>query len=61
MAAFKQAIDGFGMRNPFLREDQPLTYVGTAYFGQKRQIGVPMVVNEFRGGAFHTLFVGSVE
>lgn len=61
VGAFKRAIDGFSMRNPFLKEDKPLTYVGTAYFGQKRQIGVPMVVTEFKGGAFRTLFVGSVE
>jgi branched-chain amino acid transport system substrate-binding protein len=61
IGAFKKAIDGFSMRNPFIKEDKQLTYVGTAYFGQKRQIGVPMVVNEFENGAFKTLFVGSVE
>lgn len=58
---FKQEIDGFSMENPFLKEKKPLTYVGSAYFGQKRQIGVPMVVNEFQDGGFKTLFVGSVE
>jgi branched-chain amino acid transport system substrate-binding protein len=59
--AYKKAIDTFSIRNPFLKEDKPLTYVGTAYFGQKRQIGVPMVVNEFKAGEFKTLFIGSVE
>ena len=59
--AYKKAIDSFSIRNPFLKESKPLTYVGAAYFGQKRQIGVPMVVNEFRDGSFKTLFVGSVE
>ena len=49
------------MKNPFLKEDSRSTYVGSAYFGQKRQIGVPMVVNEFQDGQFKTLFVGSVE
>lgn len=58
---FKQAIDTFSIKNPFLKEDAELKYVGTAYFGQKRQIGVPMVVNEYQDGAFKTLFVGSVE
>jgi branched-chain amino acid transport system substrate-binding protein len=61
VAAFKQAVDGFSMKNPFLKEDAELKYVGTTYFGQKRQIGVPMVVNEFQDGGFKTLFVGSVE
>jgi branched-chain amino acid transport system substrate-binding protein len=58
---FKQAIDGFSVKNPFLKEDAQLTYVGDTYFGQKRQIGVPMVVTEYQDGAFNTLFVGSVE
>ncbi|MEK0083039.1 ABC transporter substrate-binding protein [Benzoatithermus flavus] len=58
---FKQAIDTFSIKNPFLKENAELKYVGTAYFGQKRQIGVPMVVNEYRDGGFKTLFVGSVE
>ena len=49
------------MKNPFLKEDAKLTYVGTTDFGQKRQIGVPMVVNEVQDGEFKTLFVGSVE
>jgi branched-chain amino acid transport system substrate-binding protein len=59
--AYQAAIDGFSVKNPFLAEDQQLTYVGTDYFDQKRQIGVPMVVNEVQGGEFKTLFVGSVE
>jgi branched-chain amino acid transport system substrate-binding protein len=58
---FKQAIDGFSVKNPFLKEDAQLTYVGDAYFGQERQIGVPMVVTEYQDGAFNTLFIGSVE
>lgn len=61
VSAFKQAVDSFSMKNPFLKEEAELKYVGTAYFGQKRQIGVPMVVNEYRDGGFKTLFVGSVE
>jgi branched-chain amino acid transport system substrate-binding protein len=61
IGAYKKAIDGFSIRNPFLKEPKQLTYVGTAYFGQKRQIGVPMVVNAFQDGGFKTVFVGSVE
>jgi branched-chain amino acid transport system substrate-binding protein len=58
---FKKAMADFVMKNPFLKEDKPLKYVGTAYFSQPRQIGVPMVVNEVNGGKFQPLFVGSVE
>jgi branched-chain amino acid transport system substrate-binding protein len=58
---YKAAIDDFSVKNPFLKEEQQLTYVGTNYFDQKRQIGVPMVVNEVRDGEFKTLFIGSVE
>jgi branched-chain amino acid transport system substrate-binding protein len=38
-----------------------LTYVGNASFGQKRQVSVPMVVNEYKDGKFETLFVGTVD
>jgi branched-chain amino acid transport system substrate-binding protein len=58
---YKAAIPDFSITNPFLKEEQPLTYVGTNYFNQKRQIGVPMVVNEVRDGEFKTLFIGRVE
>jgi branched-chain amino acid transport system substrate-binding protein len=61
IAAYKAAIDGFSVKNPFLEEDQQLTYVGSKDFEQKRQIGVPMVVNEVKDGEFKTLFIGSVE
>ncbi len=59
--AFKKAIPEVKVRNPFLKEERILKYVGTAYFGQPRQIGVPMIVNEVRNGKFETLFIGSVE
>jgi branched-chain amino acid transport system substrate-binding protein len=60
-AAFKAAIPDFALKNPFLKEDKTLRYVGTSYFGQQRQIGVPLVVNEVRNGKFDTLFIGTVE
>jgi branched-chain amino acid transport system substrate-binding protein len=60
VSKFKAAIPDFSMTNPFLKKEQPLQYVGEKYFGQQRQIGVPMVVNEFEDGKFKTLFVGSV-
>ncbi len=41
--------------------DAKLTYVGTTSFGQKRQVSVPLVVNEYQGGKFETLFVAQVD
>jgi len=58
---FKKTMDGFSSANPFLKDDAKLSYVGTTSFGQKRQLAVPMVVNEYKDGAFQTLFVGTVD
>lgn len=58
---FKKTMDTFSAPNPYLKGDAKLTYVGTTSFGQKRQVAVPMVVNEYKDGAFHTLFVGTVD
>ena len=49
VARFKTAIPDFSIKNPFLKEDQQLRYVGEKYFEQPRQIGVPLVVTEFPG------------
>jgi branched-chain amino acid transport system substrate-binding protein len=35
--------------------------VGMTSFGQKRQVFVPMVVNEYRNGTFETLFIAEVD
>ncbi|MFK0693173.1 ABC transporter substrate-binding protein [Mesorhizobium sp. IMUNJ 23033] len=58
---FKKTIDTFSAPNPYLKGDAKLSYVGTTSFGQKRQLAVPMVVNEYKDGAFQTLFVGTVD
>lgn len=58
---FKNAMDTFEAPNPFLKGNEKLTYVGSFSFGQKRQVGVPMVVNEYRNGGFETLFVTRVD
>ncbi|HXG48551.1 MAG TPA: ABC transporter substrate-binding protein [Methylomirabilota bacterium] len=57
---FKKTIPELAIPNPFLKEKATLKYVGRKYFGQPRQIGVPVVVTEYRNGSFQTLFVGSV-
>lgn len=58
---FKQEIPKFSTTNPFIKGDNKLEYVGEDYFGQKRQIGLPMVINTVDDGAFKTLFVGTVQ
>jgi branched-chain amino acid transport system substrate-binding protein len=59
---FKKTMDTFSAPNPFLTTaGAKLSYVGTTSFGQKRQLSVPLVVNEYKGGKFETLFVGEVD
>jgi len=59
-AAFREAMPGFAIDDPFLKEKRVLRFAGEKTFNQQHQIGVPLVINEFRGGAFQPLFVGSV-
>jgi branched-chain amino acid transport system substrate-binding protein len=59
-AAFLDAIPAFAIDDPFLKDQRTLRYGGERTFNQPRQIGVPLVVNEYRGGTFQPLFVGSV-
>ena len=58
---FKKTVDTFSAPNPFMKGDNQLKYVGMTSFGQKRQVTVPMVVNEYKDGKFTTLFVGEVD
>jgi len=59
---FKKTMDTFSAPNPYLKDpNAKLSYVGMSSFGQKRQVAVPMVVNEYKDGAFQTLFVGTVD
>jgi branched-chain amino acid transport system substrate-binding protein len=57
---FLEAIPAFTTDDPFVKDKRELRYGGERTFNQPRQIGVPLVVNEFRGGALQPLFVGSV-
>lgn len=59
--AFKAAMDGFSAPNPYMKGDSELKYVGMSSFGQKRQLSVPLVVNEYQDGAFETLFIAEVD
>ena len=58
---FKKTMDTFSVANPYMKGDAVMKYVGTSSFGQRRQIAVPLVVNEFRDGKFETLFVAEVD
>ena len=62
VAEFQKTMDTFSAPNPYVKtEGAKLSYVGMTSFGQKRQVAVPMVVNEYKGGKFQTLFVGQVD
>jgi len=58
---FKKTVETFSAPNPFMKGDNKLKYVGSTSFGQKRQVAVPMVVNEYHNGEFKTLFIGEVD
>jgi branched-chain amino acid transport system substrate-binding protein len=58
---FKTTMDSFEAANPYMKGDNKLRYVGTSSFGQKRQVSVPLVVNEYRDGEFQTLFIAEVD
>jgi branched-chain amino acid transport system substrate-binding protein len=59
---FKTTMDTFSAPNPYLKDQSAkLRYVGTTSFGQKRQLAVPLVVNEYKDGKFQTLFVADVD
>ena len=59
-----QEDDGHASRRPTptsrIRR-RTLHYVGMTSFGQKRQLAVPLVVNEYEDGKFKTLFVANVD
>ena len=59
--AFKKTMDTLSVPNPYMKGDSKLKYVGMTSFGQKRQVFVPMVVNEYRDGKFETLFIAEVD
>ena len=58
---FQKTMDSFQADNIYMKGDAKLKYVGTTSFGQKRQVAVPMVVNEYRDGKFETLFIAEVD
>ena len=61
VSEFKKTMETFSAPNPYMKGDAVLKYVGMTSFGQKRQVSVPMVVNEYRDGKFITLFIAEVD
>lgn len=61
-AEFKKEMANFSMPNPFVKGGgTTLEFTGNADFGRRSQVGVPLVVNEFQGKEFKTLFVGQIK
>jgi branched-chain amino acid transport system substrate-binding protein len=61
-AEFKKEMANFSMPNPFVKGGATtLEFTGNADFGRRSQVGVPLVVNEFQGKEFKTLFVGQIK
>ena len=59
---FQKTMDSFEAANPYIKGGgSKLRYVGSTSFGQKRQLFVPLVVNEYRDGQFETLFIAEVD
>ena len=60
--AFKKEMATFSMTNPYVKGGTTkLEFTGNADFGRRSQVGVPLVVNEFDGKEFKTLFVGTIK
>ena len=55
IAVFKRAMDKFAVPDPFIKSKHTLRYVGRSNFGQLRQIGVPLIINEIHDGGFETI------
>lgn len=59
---FKKEMATFSMTNPYVKGGTTkLEFTGNADFGRRSQVGVPLVVNEFDGKEFKTLFVGTIK
>lgn len=54
---FKEAVPKVQIKNPFLEKEATLAYVGEKTLGQPRQIGVPLVINQFIDGAFTSVLI----
>ena len=58
---FRKEMATFSMVNPFIKDKTNLEFTGNADFGRRSQVGVPLVVNEFKDTEFKTMFVGTIK
>lgn len=58
---FKKEMPNFKMTNPFVKDKTTLQFVGMKDFGRRSQVGVPLVVNEYKDGGFSAVYVGQVQ
>jgi branched-chain amino acid transport system substrate-binding protein len=58
---FKKTMETLAAENIYMKGGAKLKYVGMTSFGQKRQVSVPMVVNEYKNGKFETRFIAEVD
>src|SRR5450830_383486 len=57
---FRKEMPSFKMTNPFVKDKTTLQFVGKKDFGRQSQVGVPLVVNAYKGGGFEAVYVGQV-
>ncbi len=57
---FRKEMPAFKMTNPFVKDKTTLQFVGKKDFGRQSQVGVPLVVNAYKGGGFEAVYVGQV-
>ena len=53
----QRQIPSVAIQDPFVRTESVLRYIGKDCFGQQKQIGVSVVINTVRDGAFDTVLV----
>jgi branched-chain amino acid transport system substrate-binding protein len=59
--AFKTAMPKVAYKNPYIKGNPPMKFVGKETFGQNSQIGVPVVYVQVKGDQFEVILVSSVE
>jgi branched-chain amino acid transport system substrate-binding protein len=59
--AFKAAMPKVAYKNPYVKGNPIMRFVGKETFGQANQIGVPVVYVQVQGDEFKVIIVGPVE
>jgi len=59
--AFRAAIPKVRYKNPYIKGNPILKFVGKSWFGHSQQIGVPIVIVEMKKGKFEVVHITSLE